>query len=1167
MKGFIVDSIPFSRTRTGITSGRLHGCPLPIIRLVVWLGFLGSVFLQAARAETGTTNVIDGVNTNAGTTFIIGNTGPFNALIITNAGSVSNGVGIVGNISAADNNSALVTGAGSVWTNISSLTIGLSGSENLLRIENGGVVLSTSGLIGSGSLGDTNTVIVTGIGSLWRSSGIFRVGDDGSFNTLIISDGGAVSNTGSASIGHNPGGNNLVLVTGNGSVWSSASAISLGATGTGSDNRLIITNGGKVFSSGNPAGSLANSASSTNNVVIVTGDGSVWNASGGLGGMFIGDAGSFNQLTIANSGRVVGASANIGVSISSTGNVVTVTGAGSVWSNSTSVTVGNAGFGNTLTIADGGLIVSGSGTIGSSATGNGNAVLVTDSGSVWSNTTGALLVGSSGNNNTLVITNMGRIFAASAAIGNGTGSTNNSTLVTGNGSSWTTTGGLTVGNNGSFNQLTIADGAVVVSGSGSISGGSASRSNTVLVTGPGTVWSNAAQLRVGDDGDYARLVVSNGATVISAGASAGIGYNPGSHNLVTVTDTGSTWNVFGNLNSVLTVGGATGSGWDNGLVILNGGLVISTNGVIGNSATTSNNYVMVSGGGSTWSNRSTLTIGDDSRSNRLTIANGGLVLNNNGTIGNTATATSNAVLVTGAGSRWAMGGTLTVGNSGGYSELIVSNGAIVANNIGTIGSAVASGSNTVMVTGAGTVWSNLSASTALTVGNRSSGNRLIISDGGTVVGLQNLLVGALTNNAGEASQGSVVLTGRGSLLQIAGSVNVGSNTAQLAGSRGSGTMLITDGGTLDASTVRAGANQSGWITNSGGVFQFNTATPTITTNSGGNIVLQNGTISFRDVTTANVFGNSIGAGSNQLVHITFLGNNAFRLKNASNTTAIAQNYTFNTGLGATNYTRLELVDGGTLWRSANLTIGAGGSMLASNTVGRVAASMTSSGSIAVVNSRLTWASNVFVHGAYVSDPSTNTFLADVTVGQSGTLAGGAGDLFDFKKSLFTSSTNHLGFNLADSAVRFSGGGMHTNAITGQDLGSNSFAYAVAYELQTNFAYGELRLESAADQVCFACGNIPVIPSNALYIGWLDLLDDASLVTNLHAPAGINLYYDLADSRNAYLGGISYALTDCDLLTSGGLLMPIIPEPSALGLVALAAFALLMRRARSTIRTP
>jgi hypothetical protein len=474
-------------------------------------------------------------------------------------------------------------------------------------------------------------------------------------------------------------------------------------------------------------------------------------------------------------------------------------------------------------------------------------------------------------------------------------------------------------------------------------------------------------------------------------------------------------------------------------------------------------------------------------------------------------------------------------------------------------------------------------------GAGGGGNLLTVADGAKAIFTDELNL----DYSGGAGSNTVVVTGANTLLSVGGTGNLyidrgaersggGGDTLVVnnAGSvfvrnlfvnAGTGNQLIiTNGGLIETLQlfIQGTSTSANVITNSGGIYQFGTNLPQITTYVGG-ITLDNGTISFRGITNADVFTKTTGGisllalpGTGSSNQIYASGNNVFRLNSSSNRNDIAQDYTFDTGRGATNYTRLELVAGGTLWRSANLTIGSGGSFLASNTVGTVAATVVSTGSVEVYHSTMTWASNVTIVGSYKSDPSTNIYNMDLTVAQSGTLSGGMGDRFEFNKSFLIHSTNNTGFNLASSSVAFTGGGMHTNAITGQDMGTNITAYLAAYVQQTNFAYGELHLGSVADQVCFTCGNSPSIASNGLYVGWLDLLNNVSLVTNLHAASGIDIYYNANDPRNNYLGDTSYSLTDCNFVSGGGMLIPIIPEPSALGLMTLAALALLARRKQS-----
>src|SRR5262249_8843288 len=145
-------------------------------------------------------------------------------------------------------------------------------------------------------------------------------------------------------------------------------------------------------------------------------------------------------------------------------------------------------------------------------------------------------------------------------------------------------------------------------------------------------------------------------------------------------------------------------------------------------------------------------------------------------------------------------------------------------------------------------------------------------------------------------------------------------------------LQIANGGLLEANSLTAGASggPTNLIQNSGGIYQFTTNTPVISpVGSGSTISLNSGTISFRGITNANVFGNSIGASSNQLVKIAFAGDNTFRLNFSSNAPGVAA-YTFAMGT-PTNYAALEMVNNSTLWRSTALTIGGTGRLLASNT--------------------------------------------------------------------------------------------------------------------------------------------------------------------------------------------------------------------------------------------
>ncbi len=183
------------------------------------------------------------------------------------------------------------------------------------------------------------------------------------------------------------------------------------------------------------------------------------------------------------------------------------------------------------------------------------------------------------------------------------------------------------------------------------------------------------------------------------------------------------------------------------------------------------------------------------------------------------------------------------------------------------------------------------------------------------------------------------------------------------GGSGTGTVLVASGGILDCSTLHSGKNGSGTITNRGGIFQFRTKTPTVTTNTPGSIVVEDGTVAFRNLSDVSVKGNWSGT---QVANILFQGNNAFRLNTATNTTT-GQAYTFDTGLGATNYCRLEMVNGGTMYRGGAVTIGGGGSLLMSNTVATLAETLTSAGVVTLCNATGVFSKPFANHGRLEGD--------------------------------------------------------------------------------------------------------------------------------------------------------------------------------------------------------
>ncbi|MCC7517664.1 MAG: hypothetical protein IT578_00600 [Verrucomicrobiae bacterium] len=713
-----------------------------------------------------------------------------------------------------------------------------------------------------------------------------------------------------------------------------------------------------------------------------------------------------------------------------------------------------------------------------------------------------------------------------------------------------------------INSGTLINSTILTSGSAS--------TNTALLAGAGSTWTNTTHLEIGYNGANNLLVVSNQADLIITGAGNMllVGYQTGSSgNSALITDSNT------------TVSGASG------------GIGVGYFGAGGNSLVVSNGA-------------------------RMDLAAGNSRLGYSGT--------NNTITVTGTNSQINIGATggLTIGGaegggSGSLNSLIIADGGSMSSYSTAISGSANSTNNRVLITGPGSMLSN---SSYISVGNRGSGT-LIISNGGNYYNPWASSYAMIAGHTASAT-GAVVVTGSGSMIRLAGGVSIGSNSVNNQ-AFGHGSLLLTDGGALEANTIYGGEGGTGTITNRGGIFQFTLNAPTINPLTPGAIVVTNGIVSFRAIANAPVL-----LGGTQLTNLTFQGNNAFQLNAATNATGLA-GYTFdsvaNTG-SPTNYQRLILTGNNPFWRSAALTIGAGGELDASNSMGAsIGAVLTNAGIVRVINSTLTYLSNVVVNGgafvsqngtnvfnqgvslaagsvfnfangssqvsgtitnsgtvgitnasvvfngnvvnlgAWVSDPMTNAFNGNYTVGPTATVVAAAGDVYAFGSNFVMQSTNRA-FDLSGAVVYFgntnygitTGTTNHLFDLTGSgalDLGSNFLNHT---ELATNFSIG--RLTIALDNRLVVTGQVGGGLTNALYVGVLDLsawaTNAASLTNTLQAALSlpdINLYYDKYDPNNAYLGQETFALWG-----GGGLLIPI-PEPGAL-LLLLAGTLALARRA-------
>lgn len=207
------------------------------------------------------------------------------------------------------------------------------------------------------------------------------------------------------------------------------------------------------------------------------------------------------------------------------------------------------------------------------------------------------------------------------------------------------TGDVTVGTNGSFTLLVLSDNALLTnSANGLISRNVTARSNAVQLVSATARWLMNGVLYIGSNGANATLVVSNGAFVSDGAAIIG-NLAASSNNFALVTGSGSLWT---NRNG-LDIGGL---GRGNQMIVSNGGWVVSKTARLGVDASGSNNFVLVTGSGSVWSNALNLSVGNIGPGNRLVIEAGGLVNDDIGLVGDFNSASNNEALVTGLGSLW-----------------------------------------------------------------------------------------------------------------------------------------------------------------------------------------------------------------------------------------------------------------------------------------------------------------------------------------------------------------------------------------------------------------------------------------------------------------------------------------------------------------------------------
>jgi len=1134
------------------------------------------------------TNQLSGTSTNILDTALANSV---NLLAISNAlGEVwlvvtNNGSGLTNSIFKLGSGGRVEINNGGVIAGITNFTWG--GTNGAIILNAGGKLFTATGItIDSTTTGLVSSLSAAGQGGVWNlNSNALTVGSAQSFNSVTINN-ATLTNVGTVTIGAgaNSTGNSLTLS--NGASFFSGN-VTIGNASGASNNALNIgglgaasTAGiGNVYVGGASAGPNANTLTVTNatvtskslyigfgggnsNTVTVLAN-TLWNA-GGVGWLAmstVGDTltvnggvltnftrfyinGANDTVTLTNGAQLFNVTGTtfpnrLGESATSSSNTVNVL-AGSLWADTTgqgltiSPIVGEV---SNLVLVNGGTYSNVSSvTIGGSTSGlivtNGRAVVhgLQDAGAndfitILSNGTLAATIASSAislNGGGTMTVDGGTV----TGFGNGVslGGTGNNLLVTNGGQLLLPGGGVTL--SGVSNTMNFAN-ATIASGNLSISG----TNNSLGVTGTTTWNGNASQFFIGTDSTTPgnRLTIS-GATVTNFNRFLLRGVN----NTVTLTNTGQLFINWGGTAGGIGLGATDSS---NTLRVLAGGNYSDGNNFTISGGGGVSNLVLVSGG--TFTNTGTLGINgaasgllvtngkvfvkaltlagattdfitvlanatlaaSSSAFNTFTIG-GGVLTINGGTLtgfssGGTVTGTGNSLQVINGGQLLGNGGLLVTG---------LSNTVTVANATVTGGSLTVGGTGNLVSVLTGGTWSVQGSS--LTVGSGAATGNVLLIDGGNVVGVSQLTVGTTTNSVGNS-----VLVRNGGLLEA----NVLSNLV---------------GGTGNT------------ISNVGGIYQFTTNAPGIAPNGTGNIAINNGTISFRAITNANIYGNWGGATGSQLTNMAFAGANTFMLNAASNTASgVSQTYTFDTGRGATNYVNLALVNGQTVYRNGDVTIGTGGSMLVSNTSATLTGLVTNNGTAGVVNSSASFnkglvnAGTVAIQNATISGGITN--LIGGTIQGSGTMTGGnlfnagtlslaggqtltlnnltltstansvllgnGGTIVFNAASFYNNSTNNLTWNLGNGSTLVFSNGVAVLSAASADLGANFASTNKNFFVANLNLTGGVQLNLATNTAGHA----------ALYVGALTLASGTTL--NLD---GLDVYYStlITNGATVNLGG-------------------------------------------------
>jgi autotransporter-associated beta strand protein len=720
---------------------------------------------------------------------------------------------------------------------------------------------------------------------------------------------------------------------------------------------------------------------------------------------------------------------------------------------------------------------------------------------------------------------------------------------------------LAVSGNLSASSIFVTSAGTLLMQAGSISGGAVVNNNTLI--GVGTI-----SPTVSNNGAIIAAHTFGGLSVLSVSLPDLSSGNLSASNNVVLNAVISSGNSFGNNGHIAMIGGSftingTGSGIITNSARVSGvGTVVPSfinDGTIAATGAAGTLDVRLLGGTNGAAGRllagvnSTLNIGNATVVNQGTIA----ASNGSGGIVRTSGSIVNEGLITGAGN-------LTI--------------ASATHNLGFITATGGDLTFNAALTNAGTV-------------NIENTGRLQLNDNGVNSGSITLAGGnfssstSFTNTTGRIGGHGTITTATG-LINL-GTLAVSSIPQTLYIGTGNGLAILNSGTIAMFGGILTG---SGIITNSVGTVQgYGTLTHSIINGPGGTIRAQDGalrvqsptgdgTIPFTQTGTLVVENASrmiFGATTNALL----ANNGTILLRGGAFLSATLTNLAETTGYGTI---AANVINSGTLLASStisdlHLTGGTvvnqvGGVMGASN--GRLIVDnvFTNSGTMTFLHSRGTFNDDVVNNGAWIMDPSTNTYNGDFSVTSSGYLTMTSGDVNIFKANFYNESTQSNSWNTLKGKFVFDGGTL-TMEVAGLDVGgdgllpvgplspTNEFTNSQGvmppiWRFTNNFALGTLELTEGT-----ALNLIDAFPGGAkagLYVQYLDLKPRSLLIINNN----VELYYMHTNT----IGGISYG----DTYTGGNVwikeggsfhYLNVVPEPSIAILLTIGGGILYWHRRR------